>query len=43
MKESLRHLLNPLHVFCRLKQCGIPSGPALRVCSYYERLYAQIL
>lgn len=43
MKESLRHLFNPLHLYCRLKQCGLPSGSALRVCSLYERVYAQFL
>lgn len=43
MKESLRHLFNPLHLFCRLKQCGLSSGPALRVCSVYERFYVQLL
>ena len=43
MKDSLRHYLNPLHLYCRLKQCGLPSRPALRVCSLYDRVYAQLL
>jgi hypothetical protein len=42
MKESLRHLLNPLHVYCRLKECGLPSAPALSLCALYGRLYARL-
>jgi hypothetical protein len=43
MKETLRHYLNPLHVFCRLKSCGVPSTAARRICCVYERVYCRML
>ncbi|WP_328285324.1 hypothetical protein [Desulfovibrio sp. X2] len=33
----LQHSLNPLHVYCRLKDCGLSHGVALRVSVFYER------
>jgi hypothetical protein len=43
MKETLRHILNPLHIYCRLKSCGLQHHTAHRICCAYERLYARIL
>jgi len=43
MKETLRHYLNPLHVFCRLKSCGMPNTTAKLFCGVYERVYSRIL
>lgn len=40
----LQHLLNPLHVYCRLHQAGLAKGLALRLAEAYERLvYRHIL
>lgn len=36
-KRLVQHLFNPLHVFCRLRQCGLGAVGARRVCSLYER------
>jgi hypothetical protein len=38
-KLYLQHHFNPLHVYCRLRDCGLPSAVAIRVMSAYERLY----
>jgi hypothetical protein len=32
-----QHYLNPLHVYCRLREIGINTGTAQRVCTVYER------
>ncbi|EPR43726.1 hypothetical protein dsx2_2153 [Desulfovibrio sp. X2] len=37
MRMFLQHSLNPLHVYCRLKDCGLSHGVALRVSVFYER------
>ncbi|MDR2162110.1 MAG: hypothetical protein LBO77_08255 [Desulfovibrio sp.] len=39
LKICLQHYLNPLHIYCRLKGCGLSSRSARRVCAAYERLY----
>ncbi|MES9997583.1 hypothetical protein [Desulfovibrio aminophilus] len=36
IKRHLQHLLNPLHLFCRLRQAGISGALALRLCRVYE-------
>ena len=42
--STLRHLLNPLHVYCRLKDAGLAEGAARRLCLAYERvLYRRLL
>jgi hypothetical protein len=43
MKEKLRHYLNPLHVYCRLKSCGMPNATARNLCGLYERIYSRVL
>lgn len=43
MKNRLRHILNPLHVYCRLVDCGLGRRQARRVCSVYARLYRIVL
>jgi hypothetical protein len=37
LKSSLQHVLNPLHVFCRLKEAGFSDQAARRMCKAYER------
>jgi hypothetical protein len=39
VKSYIQHYLNPLHVYCRLRDCGIPNGAAIRVSAVYERVY----
>lgn len=43
MKDTLRHYLNPLHILCRLRQCGISAPTARKVCLAYERVYTKVL
>lgn len=43
MKDRLRHLFNPLHVYCRLVDCGLAPRRARRVCGVYSRLYRIVL
>jgi hypothetical protein len=34
--DRIRHLLNPLHVYCRLTSLGMPSRVARGICRTYE-------
>jgi hypothetical protein len=34
--DRLRHLLNPLHVYCRLTHLGISGKVARDICKIYE-------
>ncbi len=36
LKDMARHILNPLHVFCRLRQLGMSVPAARRMCRVYE-------
>ncbi len=36
-RQTLRHYLNPLHVFCRLRRMGVSKRAALRLARLYER------
>ncbi len=38
-----QHCLNPLHVYCRLREWGLSVSFALRVTGAYERLYRTCL
>jgi hypothetical protein len=43
-KESLRHLLNPVHVYCRLCDLGLSRRMARQFASGWEnRVYRFIL
>jgi len=35
--ERLQHYLNPLHVYCRLRELGMRKGSAIFLCRIYER------
>ena len=37
VRSQLQHLLNPLHVYCRLQQAGVAAALARRLCDAYER------
>ena len=44
IRSNFQHLLNPLHVYCRLRSIGVAHRAANRVCGWYERvLYRQML
>jgi hypothetical protein len=36
MKRILQHYLNPLHIYCRLRDLGMAKGPAIFLCRIYE-------
>ncbi len=38
LRDWLQHRLNALHVYCRLKDCGLSEERALRVSRAWERL-----
>lgn len=37
VKRFLQHHLNPLHVYCRLRDAGIRPRLTSRMCLFYER------
>jgi len=43
LRHSLRHLLNPLHVYCRLVDTGLARPRALRLSRAYERFLFRYL
>ncbi len=44
MRCHLQHLLNPLHVYCRLQDAGLAESLARRLCCAYERaVYRRLL
>ena len=36
MSATLQHYLNPLHIYCRLRDIGISKGTAVFLCRIYE-------
>jgi hypothetical protein len=38
MRVNLRHYVNPLHIYCRLRNMAVPKGIARYVCTKYECL-----
>jgi len=37
MSAFWQHHLNPLHIFCRLREVGLPKETAILLCQLYER------
>jgi hypothetical protein len=37
MVAAIKHYMNPLHVYCRLRDMGISRNAASFVCRLYER------
>jgi hypothetical protein len=35
---KLKHHLNPLHLYCRLRNIGIRKETAIFLCRFYERM-----
>ena len=38
LRRALQHLLNPLHLYCRLRDFGVGTLRAQRMCASYERI-----
>jgi len=34
---TIRHYMNPLHLYCRLQDIGIETGTAVFLCRLHER------
>jgi len=39
MMNAIQHYLNPLHVYCRLRDAGIAKEKAIHICCLYENLF----
>ncbi|MHC1700191.1 MAG: hypothetical protein AB9900_04310 [Humidesulfovibrio sp.] len=37
--SAAQHYLNPLHVYCRLRDLGLPGSVARVITSGYERIF----
>lgn len=37
MVAAIKHYMNPLHIYCRLRDIGISRNAAIFVCRIYER------
>jgi hypothetical protein len=37
MEAAIKHYMNPLHIYCRLRDIGIGKGTAMFLCRIYER------
>ncbi len=37
MGAGIKHYMNPLHIYCRLRDIGIGKGTAVFLCRIYER------
>lgn len=36
LMDKIRHLLNPLHIYCRLTCIGVSKKIAMDICQTYE-------
>jgi len=43
LRLYFQHVFNPLHVYCRLRNIGVETSRAQRVCFVYERFVYRIL
>jgi hypothetical protein len=41
-RGTLNHYLNPLHVYCRLADCGLNIALARRISMSYEAFYRRL-
>ena len=39
IRNYLQHRLNPLHMYCRLRDAGASGRTAKRLCFVYERFF----
>ena len=38
MGKVIKHYMNPLHIYCRLRGLGLAKDPAASLCRIYERI-----
>ena len=38
MGKVIKHYMNPLHIYCRLRELGMAKTPASSLCRIYERI-----
>lgn len=38
MGKVIKHYMNPLHIYCRLRGLGLAKTPAASLCRIYERI-----
>jgi len=43
LRHRLQHLLNPLHLYCRLLEAGLAEPTARRMSRAYERALYRLL
>jgi hypothetical protein len=43
MGSTLKHYLNPLHIYCRLRDIGLAKGQAVVICRFYEKTFFKLL
>lgn len=36
MKTKLKHILNPIHMYCRLREMGFRKKASIKIASFYE-------
>ena len=41
--DRIRHRLNPVHVYCRLTEFGLPPRHAKTICEIYEVIFFKSL
>ena len=37
MSATIKHYLNPLHIYCRLRDLGLGKSMAAFLCRFYEK------
>jgi hypothetical protein len=42
MSKNIQHYLNPLHVYCRLRNMGVSKGTAVSCCRFYEKHFFNV-
>lgn len=40
LRNYLQHMLNPAHVYCRLRDIGLGKAGAKRMTTFYARIYS---
>jgi hypothetical protein len=43
LRDRMQHVLNPLHLFCRLRRAGMAEEPARLLCAIWERGFYRFL
>lgn len=43
LRKILQHHCNPLHVYCRLRDCGVAEGRAKKISLAYARSLHRLL